>query len=175
MKKLLVLMLVLSMVAVTNAAVVQLRIGASGALDGAGNDTELNASSADIYVNSDTGDAFPYDWYLGISVAGENAGDYGTPITMYAAAGADRLTGAVIDGPVEGLFTHITDITAKSFNTSLPVLAGNHFSTTLTLTGNAVQIDLLDDAWNVVDSVTLTPEPMTLALLGLGGLFIRRK
>jgi len=174
MKKLLVLMLVLSMVAVTNAAVVQLRIGASGSLDGAGNDTELNAESADIYVNSDSGNTFPYDWYLSIAEVGENAGDYGT-VTKLSAAGPDGSAGGIIDGPMEGYYLHLTDIAAKSYDTSNPIVAGNHFWTTLTLTGSAVQIDLLDDSLAVIDSVTLTPEPMTLALLGLGGLFIRRK
>jgi len=172
MKKLLALMLVLSLTTIAGATV-QLRIGASGALDGAGNDTELDAESADIYVYSDAAGT-AYDWYVSIAEVGENAGDYGT-VTGLAAAGPDRSVGVSFDGPIEGYFLHITDIGAKSYDTSNPVQAGNHFWTTLSLTGSAVQIDLLDDSMAVIDSVTLTPEPMTLALLGLGGLFIRRK
>jgi len=45
----------------------------------------------------------------------------------------------------------------------------------ITMAGTGGQIDLLDDALGVMDSVTVVPEPMTIALLGLGGLFLRRR
>jgi hypothetical protein len=45
----------------------------------------------------------------------------------------------------------------------------------ITMAGEGGRIDLLDDALGVMDSVTVVPEPMTIALLGLGGLFLRRR
>ena len=68
---------------------------------------------------------------------------------------------------------------AKSFNPDAPVLAGAHF--TIDFTGNAegtATLALWDfDAANVLATTTITvvPEPMTLGLLGLGGLFLRRR
>ena len=40
-----------------------------------------------------------------------------------------------------------------------------------------VQIDLMDEGLGVLDSIIIhqIPEPMTMALLGLGGLFLRRR
>ena len=45
----------------------------------------------------------------------------------------------------------------------------------ITMAGTGGRIDLLDDALATMDSVTVIPEPMTIALLGLGGLFLRRR
>ena len=171
MKKLLVLILLLGLSVMANAAIIQLRID-TDATDGAGNDTEKNASSATISVVSDTDD-YGYDYYLGISTPGEDAGNYGT-VTKLAAAGSEASIGLSIDGPMEG-YIHATDISAKDVTDPFDVAAGNQFQTILTLTGAAVQIDLLDESMSVIDSITLLPEPMTIALLGLGGLFLRRR
>jgi hypothetical protein len=46
----------------------------------------------------------------------------------------------------------------------------------IALTGiNGGRLDLLDEGLAVIDSVEVIPEPMTIALLGLGGLFLRRR
>ncbi len=46
--------------------------------------------------------------------------------------------------------------------------------------GGNVTISLFDDIWGIVDTLTISqgggiPEPMTIALLGFGGLFLRRR
>ena len=43
--------------------------------------------------------------------------------------------------------------------------------------GNDVEVRLMDDGYSEVDSVMIhqVPEPITIALLGLGGLFLRRR
>jgi len=45
----------------------------------------------------------------------------------------------------------------------------------ITLTGEDGRIDLLDDTLAAISTTTVVPEPMTIALLGLGGLFLRRR
>ena len=173
MKKLLTLFLVLCVAAITNAAIVQLRVD-SDATDGAGNDTEKNASSATITVVSDTVD-FTYPYYLAIWVGDEDGGSYGA-ITKLAAAGASASVGTNFNNYSDESYAQLTDIIALAYPPDSHVTVGDHFYTTLTLTGSAVQIDLLDaDAETVIDSVTLIPEPMTILLLGIGGLFLRRR
>jgi hypothetical protein len=166
MKKLLVLLLVLGVVSTASAAIVQL--GVNGARDGAGNNTSVSASSATITVHCDTAES-TYNWYLAITDT--SGGNYGT-VSILSAAGVASV-GDVVDGPFD-IYGHITDINADDTTEGWPH-AGDHFQTTLTRTGASVQIDLLNDGLGLVDSVTLVPEPMTIALLGLGGLFLRRR
>lgn len=61
------------------------------------------------------------------------------------------------------------------------LVAGAHFTTTFTAgaAGDVYSIFLSDPAdWTAIAStatITVVPEPMTLGLLGLGGLFLRRR
>ena len=153
MKKMLVLILVIGITATADAAIIQLKV--DGSMDGPGNDTIVNALSSIIYVNCDT-DNWPYDMFLGILIGTEDKGYYGDVIPIPPHALAD------IWDP-DPWFKQLTNITGFG-------VAGDQFQTTLFRTGDAVQIDLLDDGLNVIDSVTLVPEPATLLLLGLGGL-----
>jgi hypothetical protein len=69
---------------------------------------------------------------------------------------------------------------AKSFNPEAPIVPGAHFTVDFTAgqeLGDVViglyafdGVTLLEEA-----TITVVPEPMTLGLLGLGGLFLRRR
>lgn len=52
-----------------------------------------------------------------------------------------------------------------------------NLTATGTLAGNDIRVDLLDEGLNIIDSVfvPVVPEPMTISLLALGGLMIRRR
>jgi hypothetical protein len=170
MKKLLTLFLVLFVAAIANAAVIEL--SCDNDMTGVGDDPEYNKSSATIDVYCDTSD-YVYDWLLVVPKAeGQDAGSFGD-VTILSNAGASSSTEDLgsDDDYAQIIVIHaLYNVSGGGHN-----YAGNHFETTLTLTGSAVQIDLLDDGWNVIDSVTLVPEPMTILLLGIGGLFLRRR
>jgi hypothetical protein len=64
-------------------------------------------------------------------------------------------------------------------NPSDPILAGAHININLVgVTEGVTTVDLYDTSGMVfLDSaqITVLPEPMTIALLGLGGLFMLRR
>ena len=156
MKKVLVLALVLGLVGIANAAVT------------------LSPDAPTINV----GDT------VTISVVADASGNYGgwlDPVDNGIGTFGDLmiLPAAGPDASKDFTFAPWWLFEAKSFNPDAPVLAGAHF--TIDFTGNAegtATLALWDfDAANVLATTTITvvPEPMTLGLLGLGGLFLRRR
>jgi hypothetical protein len=127
-------------------------------------------SLSTLSVVSDT-DNYIYTNYL--SVGDATYGNFGV-ITIHPAAGDDA---EVTYDPYDYLAT----IKARDNTPPLDdsIKAGTHFSTPITYTGTSpsetLQIDLLDDALNVIDSVRVIPEPVTMSLLALGGLVMLRK
>jgi len=176
MKKMLILALMLSLAVSANAA---LTIVVNGQDAG----SEITIAPSDtvmLGVNSDqSGNAGLYLAFMGIvgeTTLGEWTGVYdiaASPITIGANAYATPY----------GYFPDV-DMDIWELSNTEPVLhpeliPGVGFNLAFhCLAEGDVDIQLLDEGFSVVDALTIhqvIPEPMTVALLGLGGLFLRRR
>jgi len=166
MKKLLILALVLGFASSASAAI---SLDPSGAID-------VPAGSYSLNVFSD--DTMPYERFLAITDA-----TYGgiTAIAILGTAGGDA---AMTDLGAMLTYDSVWSVNALDLNPDPDpgdILTGNQFTASVGFTGAAIGqnliIELLDGNLNVLDSMTYNgvPEPMTIALLGLGGLFLLRR
>jgi len=172
MRRLAVLLLVFVLGAGANAATVQL--SADGVTDGPGNITVVTSLTT-LGVVSDN-DLFAYDYYL--SVGDTTYGDFGK-VTIWGVAHA---AGVHPDGGDAGDDATVTYPYALAglHPGGANMAAGTQFTTPVTYTGTSpsetLQIDLLSDALEVLDSVRVAvPEPVTLVLLGAGGAVLLRR
>ena len=171
MKKLVVLTLVLGMASLANAGLVL-------AVDGVVGNAEVNTGAvAQIGVWNDTaGPGAGHDNFLHISTGADATwtGDTGFPSPpgfggTATYLGLNDLGAGLVD--IMELNTGVA--TADPYGVGVisfaDYLAGS--------TEEEVTITLLDDGFGYLDSITITqvPEPVTMALLGLGGLFLRRR
>jgi len=158
MKKLLAITLVLGLAAAASA--VPSMTVPTDVADGA---------TASIVISSD--DAVGYGAFIEMT---DPAGLLSNPIIM-AAAGPDASVTDPATLGVAGLWL----FQAVSFNPSDPVVAGDHFSIDYTAMddNSLVTVTLYDFDANPIQVAQIqnTPEPLTLGLLGLGGLFLRRR
>ena len=172
MKRLLIVVMVVFMASAANAAIVQL--GMDGVTDGAGNITNLTSLS-EITVVSDTDD-FSYDYRLRVSDT--TPGDIGD-VVIYQPAGDSGHAGDdadIFEWRPLGPFAHVWKVLAADTGSPFNIAAGTHFSAPVTYTGpGELLIELCTSGYQVLDSVIVTPEPATMLLLGLGGLFLRRR
>ena len=171
MKKLLILVLVLGLSTVASAA---LQLSVNG-VTGAG---VQDASAGDVIgVVSD--DTSGYDYYLTVALGVGTYGDFGSVSIWQPHADGGHAGGDAAVTDYTAYYTAYFDrtvmISAKDVSSPFDIAAGTQFSMPI-LAGatTGFQIDLMDDALTILDSVYV-PEPMTIALLGLGGLFLRRR
>jgi hypothetical protein len=160
MKKMLTLVLVLAMASLASAAVTM----------SVSSDTVVQGGNVTISVYSD--DDAAYRKYLDMVTGTATLGS----VTIHPSAGADA---SVADFSVLPGYYDL-ELTAVDF-AATPV-AGLHFSVIATAIGSVGEtftIELLNgDTYDLEMSEMVTivvPEPMTMALLSLGGLFLRRK
>ncbi len=168
MKKLLILMLVLGMTSMASATI---SLSAPGVVGG-----EITMPAGDLVVSVVSSDTEPWDGF--IAIIDGTYGDYGT-VAQLAAAGSNA---TLLDYGAFDIYAHITQIGAACLDPeNYDVVAGTQFQTTVAFTGAAelenLQILLLSDGLATLESITILgiPEPMTVALLGLGGLFLLRR
>ena len=176
MKKLVTLILVLSLVTVSSAA---LKLS----VDGDHADPAITLSPSDTAVIDIWGDGSktPGMFFIGISIVGDGTLDVMGGTILYG--GNDTWLAELDDtGVAEAIgvknplwIVSLNDIPISGLPAPLNGVLANGM--TFHCTGPLeATIVLTDGDLNVLDTQIITqPEPMTLALLGLGGLFLRRK
>ncbi len=182
MKKLLIFMLVLGMASAASALTVNLSLDGSTAAPVSVNVTP--GSTTTIYIISDTsgasGDYWTYlEWNL------PSAGSMG--VTFGGLPNADIFAAAGNTASITDWSGAIVDVEFNAADSGGNVAAGTHFKFDMTIGGGAAT-DGSDDfnIWTTkpndgsypvddVLTINIIPEPMTIALLGLGGLFLRRR
>ena len=167
MKKLLILMLVLGLASTASAAL---------SLDPSGYPGAVWPGAFDVDVVST--DTSMYTWFVALT---DNR--YGSIPNVTVTSGAGDDGSATPLGDLAGFFD-VWQIEALDMSDPFDsVQPGAQFTVNLNFTGtggdDSLQLVLLNPAVTVMDSITLygigIPEPMTIALLGLGGLFLLRR
>jgi hypothetical protein len=175
MKKLLTLMLVLFLVSAANAIVVSFSTDGGST---SGTDVDLVATAGSSYtisVLSDTsGASGAYVSYLEQDLPSD--GD--VPFANVAATSNAGNLSAVVDYSVSDFM----DIELTAADSVGAVAAGVQFTFSLDMDSgwDGTQIDIWltgpnDPEYNPSAYLHIIPEPMTIALLGLGGLLLRRR
>jgi len=174
MKRFLVVLMVLGMAASAQA---MLQLSVNGVTDGPGNNTEITLQPCTtVMIDVSQAVAMDESCWLDLDPQGSEggydltqSGEWVPPLHMYPAAGSDAY------------FTEYPDyqswwLVGASFAGSTEV--GKWFDIVFHCTGpDTVSITLWDGSYQgILDQVTIVqPEPMTIGLLGLGGLFLRRR
>jgi hypothetical protein len=169
MKKLLALMLVLGMASAANAALVI-------SLNGATDIDEIVVVPSDTVV-VDVFDTLGANWLAYIDFYNESEGTYSLSNARWGPAAGDGsigMSGYSLNPTYDAYEYEIT----QAWGTTTTKLPGAVWMVDLHCEkeGN-VYIELYDRDVVLQDTATIIqlPEPMTIALLGLGGLFLRRR
>ena len=162
MKDVVVLTLVLGLASGANAALT---------LVNAPTDPINIGESIAIMVNNSEDGAYS-GW---LEIADPTAADYdGDPVFSGAGSPDGKST---LETFVE--YPGSYQFTVASFDAANPIVAGDHIQVNIigVSEGSSVLTLYANDGVTVLDtaSITVIPEPMTIALLGLGGLFLRRR
>ena len=178
MKKVLITLLVLGLASAANAG---LMLGVGGA--DAPAEIELTDIVQVIGVEPVPGNAGIYLAVYGdLSISGGSVA-YAGNLSSYQDLEDYAVAIGYADGPALladfaafGL-TGIVDLSAATLadGSATPAPLTGLLIDGITMAGTGGQIDLLDEGLATMDSVAVIPEPMTIALLGLGGLFLRRR
>ena len=171
MKKLLVLMLVLGLTSVAGAVLTDISISVNGEITA----SEIWISPSDTVV-IDIHSAVANEMglaYINFNLAGAG--------TLYTLSGARVTDNAGDQGGYVGPYDYdvYREFELTVADTGGIIVAGTMFEVDLHCEGlGDVFVELQEGVgYTVVDTLTIhqIPEPMTVALLGLGGLFLRRR
>ena len=188
MKKLLILMLVLGMSSFASAALTDV-FSVVDTTAGSPYDA-LDTVNLKVVLNA----GYEIDGYkLGLtaSSAGTAAGDFftvGTNVVSQIAGGSfesDSVTTSAVDATdlnLLGIWAGAADV-MWDFGITVTTADGENLTITLASTGTGSRYRTTGGDWitygggETLDTIDLatTPEPITIALLGLGGLFLRRR
>ena len=171
MKKLLILSLVLGIASLASAGIELSLDGATPAPE----EITINVSDTvkiDLHAGAENVDAY-------IDIYFQSAGNYALSNATMGPVIADfQSSYDLVDGNIYGLDMWEYAV-ASSWAPATDKVAGEIFSFDLHCLGEGdVIIELLDASLAVVDTITIhqiVPEPATMGLLALGGLFLRRR
>ena len=176
MKKLLIFMLVLGLTSMAHGVAV-VQIAADDVTDGlgtGGSAQEVTVTGGTVVVSLYSDNADPWTRYF--QVSDESGIGSFSALTALPAAGDDAAIG---DDPYG--YAGYWKLDALDSATPFNIAAGKQFTFTYTpsdFTNVTQTITLYNEGWTAsidVLKIVQVPEPITIALLGLGGLFLRRR
>jgi hypothetical protein len=175
MKKLLILMLVLGMASAANAASAELYLK-SGGLSTLPATAIGTTITVDLYVDVDLAGINKVDFGFGTATGTMTKGSWFNAGST-SSAGDDSSGTSIVDAywnKSGGAADYQKDTIMYSF--SVGVTTGGTILPIMN-TGDAANRGFTQytAAENTYTPLTILPEPMTIALLGLGGLFLRRR
>ncbi len=163
MKKLLILMLVLGMASVVNATTMSWSEDA----------ITISAINGTVVVQLIVDDAEPYvTKYVGYDPATVSLGS----ITMIHEIANNAGDDETIQNPSQVAYPGWWSVRAADLSPPSDIQSGSQYSVTIQgYAAGTFGLDSDDYGQNDVLEVTVIPEPMTVALLGLGSLFMLRR